>query len=305
MGDRVETLMQSLSLYCPDDGAELRRDCDALRCHACGRTFPIQRGMFVELLPTARTDLPGSTSKYTADYAEAFDQPFAWDETAVAWGAPETFPPHWVQRRERQVAFARDLLVAECDPKATPFVDLSGGAGYYSMAYAATFGHVVHCDLSVDNLNYTMARAERRGLGNMVFLRIDYFRPPFQANVDRLLCFDTLIRGEEHERMLLASINKCLSPDGAALVDFHNWWHNPARRVGLLKKNFPRGSYSRRQLAGMLAETGVGRAEFFPWCQEFEQSGIVGKIGAKIIPATRLVYRCRGTPGRGQAAKVR
>ena len=299
MGDRFETLMRSVALSCPDDGGELARDGDALRCPGCDRTFPIQRGMFAELLPTAMTDLPGSTSQYAADYAAAFGQPFAWDPAAVAWGAPEDFPPHWVARRRRQVRWAQGLLTDGCDASRTTFCDTSGGAGYYSMAYAGRFRDVVHCDLSVDSLNYVMARSLERGLSNMAFLRIDYFRPPFRGTVDRLLCFDTLIRGEEHERLLLRAINKCLSPDGRAVVDFHNWWHNPARRVGLLKQNFPRGSYSRRQVGSLLSETGNGRYELFPFCQEFEQGGLAGKIGAKIIPATRLVYRCRAAKGGG------
>ena len=239
MGDRIDSLMQSVPLFCPDDGGPLSRDGDALRCPTCGRAFPVRRGMFVELLPSSPTDLPGSTSQYAADYHEAFGQPFEWNPAAVAWGAPETFPPHWVERRMRQVRLSEGLLADGRDPAGLTVCDLSGGAGYYSMSYAAKFAAVVHCDLSVDSLNYVMAKAEGRGLGNMAFLRIDYFRPPFRSNVDRLICFDTLIRGEEHERTLLRSIAGCLSPAGEALVDFHNWWHNPVRRMGLLKKNFP------------------------------------------------------------------
>lgn len=293
MGDRFQTLMQSVSLYCPDDGAALVREGEGLHCPRCGRTFPIQRGMFAELLPLATTPLPGSTSKYESDYHEAFNQPFAWNPDAVAWGAPESFPPHWVERRQRQVRLSAGLLAEGCDPAQTTACDLSGGAGYYSMAYAGQFRNVIHCDLSVDSINYVMAKSQQRGLANMVFLRIDYFRPPFQANLDRLICFDTLIRGEEHERMLLQSISRCLSPTGQALVDFHNWWHNPVRRLGLLRRNFPRGSYSRRQLATILSETGLTDREFFPFVQEFDQAGLMGKVGSKLVPATRLVYRCR------------
>ncbi len=250
--------------------------------------------MFVELLPLATTPLPGSSSKYEADYHEAFNQPFAWDPAAVAWGAPETFPPHWVARRERQVRLSQRLLAEGCDPRQTTVCDLSGGAGYYSMAYAGQFKNVIHCDLSVDSINYVMERSQRRGLTNMAFVRIDYFRPPLRASLDRLICFDTLIRGEAHERMLLQSISRCLSPGGQALVDFHNWWHNPIRRLGLLRRNFPRGSYSRRQLSTILPESGMGRREFFPFVQEFDQAGLMGKVGAKLVPATRLVYRCQG-----------
>ena len=119
------------------------------------------------------------------------------------------------------------------------------------------------------------------------FPGIDYFRPPFNHNVPLMLCCDTLIRGPVHEKMLLESIKNSIAPGGRRLVDFHNWWHNPIRRMKLLKQNFPtQGSYTRKQTDELMRVGGL-EFEYFPFFQEFEQSGIVGKIGAKILPPTR------------------
>ena len=109
-----------------------------------------------------------------------------------------------------------------------------------------------------------------------------------------ILCCDTLIRGPAHEKLLLESIKNCLAPGGQALVDFHNWWHNPIRRMKLLKANFPpHGSYSRKQTDELFCGAGGLEFEYFPFFQEFEQSGILGRIGSMIFPPTRLAYRFR------------
>ena len=72
----------------------------------------------------------------------------------------------------------------------------------------------------------------------MIFLRVDYLKLPFSQALDYVICLDTLIRGRDHERGLLASIRDALKPGGHAVLDFHNWWHNPLRRLGLLPQNF-------------------------------------------------------------------
>jgi SAM-dependent methyltransferase len=248
----------------------------------------------VELLPKAPALSQVATApSYTQTYFDEFNRPFRWNQEALAWGAPSRHPPAWVERRERQVRWALPLLLSRDEPNPLLFADLSAGAGYYTLAYARHFQHVLHCDLSIDSLNYACFRARALGIDNIAFLRIDYFQPPFRSSVSRLICFDTLIRGEAHERLLLRSVKAALAPGGIALLDFHNWWHNPLRRVGLLTRNFPpAGSYTRRQTRHLLWEAGIRDYVLFPFHQEWEQRGVVAKLGAMLIPATRLVYRC-------------
>lgn len=295
MSDKVDALLASARLYCPDDASRLERGGDALSCTACGRSFPIHNGELIELLPKAPSIDPSFSQGYAEGYTEEFNRPFRWDKDAMAWGAPERRDPRWIERRKRQVRWIQSLIA---DHVGDLFCDLSGGAGYYTLEYAKHFKQVVHCDLSIGSLNYVYHKAKSQSIDNIVFLRIDYFRTPFQHSLPLILCCDTLIRGPVHERLLLDSIRKSLAPDGTALVDFHNWWHNPIRRMKLLKQNFPsQGSYSKRQLDTLLREAGAMEFECFPFFQEFEQSGIVGKIGSKILPATRLAYRFRaGAP---------
>ena len=188
--------------------------------------------------------------------------------------------------------WALSLLQADCEADRQLFCDLSAGAGYYTLEYSRHFQHVLHCDLSIESINYAHSQSKKYSIENIIFLRLDYFNLPFFSNIRNILCFDTLIRGEEHERLLLRSIKRALAPGGRALVDFHNWWHNPLRRIGLLQKNFPsRGSYGRRRVEQFLREAGLARYEFFPFYQEFERHGIIGQLGSFIIPPTRLVYR--------------
>jgi SAM-dependent methyltransferase len=174
------------------------------------------------------------------------------------------------------------------------FCDISAGAGYYTLSYARYFSQVLHCDLSTRSLVYSRNRAQAMGIGNIVFLRIDYLSPPFRRSLTHLVCFDTLIYGRNHERDLLASIKRMLSPAGSSVVAFHNWWHNPVRRVGLLRRNYPpEGSYSRAETERLLREAGISAYEYFPFHQEFEPGGLLGRIGAELLPPTLHVYRCR------------
>src|SRR5262249_47574822 len=138
------------------------------------------------------------------------------------------------------------------------FCDLSAGAGHTTFAAAREFRLVFHCDLSVAAVRYASAAAKRTGVNNLVVVRADYFRPPFRDSVQRMTCLDSLIRGPWHELRLLASIRQALAPSGAAVVDFHNWWHNPLRRMGLLPQNFGENrSYTRREVLSLLAQAGI------------------------------------------------
>ena len=95
-----------------------------------------------------------------------------------------------------------------------------------------------HCDLSTQSLLHTAAKAREQGILNIAFLRIDYFQPPFRRSLDRLICLDTLIRAPFHELTLLRGIAASLAPRGRAVIDSHNYWHNPLRRMGWLPENF-------------------------------------------------------------------
>jgi SAM-dependent methyltransferase len=285
-------------LSCPDDGMPLACAPSSIECEICGRHFPISGDGVVELLPRSPADvsltIEGNKS-YWEEYQREFHQLYREDHNAIAWGAPEISSPSWLQKRMRQVSTVRPLIVDPALSEEQILCDITAGAGNYTFSYAPFFKAVLHCDLSVDNLNYAVRKARRIGIQNMFFLRIDYFSPPFQRSLDRIICFDTLIRGEEHEVLLLDSISKSLKPRGKAVVDFHNWWHNPLRRLGMLPQNFGENRSYRRTIAERLLHmAGILNFESFAFRQEVNGTGKRQDFLSFALPATRLLYRFNG-----------
>jgi SAM-dependent methyltransferase len=280
-------------LSCPEDGESLRCVPGELLCPRCARRFPIHGENLVEILPRRPYQLSATVSPaYREAYIRAFEQPFCDDDTALAWGAEETVPESWALKRRRQVAMVRLLISEGATPDDSVLCDISGGSGYYSLALAPLFRLVIHCDLSVDNLNYVSRKARALGIQNIFFLRADYFAPPFRHSLDRIICLDTLIRGAEHDSALLGAIVRSLKPGGNAVVDFHNWWHNPLRRLGVLRDNFLHNtSYTRGELRRLLAGSGIQQFEIKPFVQEVEPNRPAGKFFLRLIPPTRFMVR--------------
>jgi SAM-dependent methyltransferase len=289
-------------LSCPDDGAPLHHASGEFLCSSCDRRFPIYEENLAEILPKRTGDLPSEVhSAYRVGYMRAFEQNFSKSNVACAWGAEETAQPSWARKRRRQVAVVQPLITDGTTPNRAILCDIAAGAGYYTLAYAHLFRLVLHCDLSVDNLNYVWHKARSHGIHNIFFLRIDYFAPPFRQSLDRIICLDTLIRGEAHDSTVLAALARALKPAGCAVVDFHNWWHNPLRRLGFLPENFQDNrSYRRAEAEQLLCDAGIERFAFHPFIQEFSANGAAGRRLSGVFPPTRLIYRIpapsQGTP---------
>lgn len=78
-------------------------------------------------------------------------------------------------------------------------------------------------------------------------------------------------------------------------MDFHNWWHNPLRRLGFLPNNFMGNkSYTRKELTSLLSSSGIGEFDTRPFVQEVDPRAAPGKILARFFPATRLMVRLAG-----------
>jgi SAM-dependent methyltransferase len=280
-------------LSCPDDGRLLRFNEYHFACDDCGRQFPVLRSRMLELLPSAPTNLGSqANANWRRSYEQTFHRLLSPRDPALPWGAPEVQPEVWLRKRRRQVTAILPLLSCGQDTSDLLLCDVSAGAGLYTLSYAAHFRGVLHCDLDPGSLAYALKAAERQGFNNVVFLRIDYLCPPFRKVLDRVLCLDSLIRGPAHERSLLRSLCGMLASGGRAVVDFHNWWHNPARRLGLLPQNFIGGSsYTRRAANRMLASLGIPATHYFGFVQEIEAGDDRYKrLGRSFLPATRLVY---------------
>jgi SAM-dependent methyltransferase len=280
-------------LSCPEDGESLCCTVGELLCPRCAHRFPIHGENLVEILPWRPYQLPASVRpSYREAYIRAFEQSFGYDDAALAWGAEETASESWAIKRRRQVAMVRPLISEGVTPDDSVLCDISGGSGYYTLAFAPLFRFVIHCDLSVDNLNYVSRKACALGIQNIFFLRVDYFAPPFRHSLDRVICLDTLIHGGGHDSVLLKAIVRSLKPGGHAVVDFHNWWHNPLRRLGVLPDNFlDNTSYTREELWRLLASTGIHQFEIKPFVQEVDPEQSTGKFLMRLIPPTRFMVR--------------
>jgi len=240
----------------------------------------------VELLPSEAV-LTADDSPYGRDYAESRTAPFEWSEAGMGWGAPESLPERWVARKYRQVTAVEKLIGA-----GELLADFSAGAGYYTLEFAKSWRCVVHCDLSPHSLTYARRKAAKLGLTNILFVRMDYLRPAFRRSLGCVACLDSLIRGEAHERLLLQAIESSLAPEGVAVVDFHNWWHNPIRRLGLLRNNFEANrSYRGGHIRRLLASVGIVGYERVPFHQEVSADSPWSGVVKCLLPPTRWMYR--------------
>ena len=279
------------SLCCPDDQRSLRSNDGTLRCCHCGRVYPVREGGILDLLPSKPAGSPANP-EYAAYYHFEFYRAFEPREGANPWGLRETQSPSWRRHRERQVRTVLSMLRRdEARFEDRILGDVSAGVGDYTLSYARHFKWVLHCDLSIDALRYALARSRRMGLQNVFFLRVDYFALPFRSSIDRLLCLDTLIRGQDHEKALLNQIERATASEGRAIVDFHHWWHNPLRRLGLLPQNFGNNrSYTRSGAEGLLRECGLEGWRLVRFYQEFAPESTSLKRISWLLPATRLLY---------------
>lgn len=275
-------------LVCPDDWGSLAWFRGALVCCSCGRTFRFSRANILDMLP--RRPLPAGTEPYWLSYRACFAKSMESGDAKLPWGASQQMPPVVLARKRKHLGLVRRLIERPAGPQPRVFCDLTGGSGHYTLAYAPDFDYVLHCDLDPASLSYTAAKAARLGLHNILFVRIDYLQPPFHASLERLICLDTLERGPEHELLLLSAIRRMLSRDGVAVVDFHHWWHNPLRRLGLLGENFRHNtSYGLGAARELLRASGFTRPEYTPFRQEF----CAGPARAwhRLLPPTRLLFR--------------
>src|SRR5580692_6031995 len=280
-------------LVCPDEGAPLAPGSAGLRCLSCSRIIPFRKPNLLEILPSKQVAI--STSEVPFEYESAYTQAYsgAWESSddALPFGASETSSAKMMTRREHHTEEVFRLLREAPGDANGVFCDLSAGAGHTTFVAARHSRLVFHCDLSAAAVRYASAKATRMGLDNMVIVHADYFRPPFRNSIQQLTCLDTLIRGPWHEERLLASIRQSLASGGSAVVDFHNWWHNPLRRLGLLRQNFGENrSYSRREAEALLSSAGISRYEYLPFVQELSGDNGLTSLVRKIIPATRLIY---------------
>jgi SAM-dependent methyltransferase len=252
----------------------------------------------IELLPLNPAPISAMdvSQRYREGYLQEFAKPLELREDAKTWGAPEDLTPKAVRLRERQAREVLHLLRGGQSDNLETFCDLSAGAGHCTFEAAKEYPLVFHCDLSADAIAYASAKADRLGVANIVFVRSDYLQLPIRNTIQHLTCLDTLIRGRWHETKLLTSLCQALAPGGRAAIDFHNWWHNPLRRLGLFQNNFEGNrSYSHAELQTLLANAGIQHFQVNRFVQEVDPAQRGGKLLSWLIPPTRFLV-CLSKP---------
>lgn len=269
---------------CPDDGGLLRAGERSLRCTHCGREFHRLGERVFELKSAAPKPVNSSVqSGYAALHAEALTleaQPPGWGDLAGAPPGKRAFV-----RRERQAI--AELLA---DRGAGVVVDVSGGVGNYSSYLAAAARTVIHCELHVPS--FAQACRDHGEIDNMVFVRGDYLALPLaDASADGVICTDTLIRGVEHERALLAEIRRILKPGGRAVVDFHHHRFRRIQKRSPLAKPYLRAEFERLTVqAGFRVERtqGIGYipARAVPWEWSYR---VFDSLARLMVPPSRYL----------------
>ena len=284
------------SYSAPRDGTQLECVASRIECGACGRCFGHFGGQCDRLAPTVSCGPRRSRIRLLARLSARISPAVYAESTCQRVGGA---------RSVRHPLVAQAPSASRCCPSldrrrqsqqdASPLRPISRGRQLHIFIRLA---FPCRCSLRFIGRQPELCRAKGKPsleIRNMFFLRIDYFSPPFQSSLDRVICFDTLIRGESHDAALLDCIRRTLKSEGQAVVDFHNWWHNPVRRLGLLPQNFGENrSYRRPSAAHLLRKTGIVDFDFFPFHQEFDHGAKLHNLLAFALPPTRILYRFTG-----------
>ena len=279
--NRLKELIPQLS--CPDDHSPLVAHSGHLICPLCRRDYPVLGENFIDLLPGSPSFNNDHNTGYQSYYQREFSRQSRLILNAKAWGRLDLNTASWATKRRRQVKFVSKLL------SRTPVIcDVSAGGGAYTFDLVKHFPLVIHCDLSIVNLSDVYRRKQAQNINNLVLIRCDYFKLPFNHSMPQIICLDTLIRGQFHEMQLLSSLLSAISKTGTILADFHNWWHNPLRRMGLLPNNFDT-SYTQKQTEKLLKKSGIKVWDHYPFHQEIPPE--TNSFLRKVLPPTRLLYK--------------
>lgn len=299
----LRRLVVTKVIRCPGEGSPLDWMETECRCVQCSARYPVLADALLDMRPAKPLELGGGASpEYREAYYRLFAEHFTLDPDAKAWGATETNPDKWVaQKRDHANEMCRALVSVRSSDLGV-VADISAGAGYAVRQLTRQFETVINCDLSTKDLNYSIAWAERNAVGNIAFVRVDCFQPPFQDSLGALVCLDTLIYGREQMECALKGIHTALHSDGRALVDFHNWWHNPLRCLGLMRRKFPSGgSLGKSEAKQILQSCKLAVVRDVPWQGEWVDTPVLRRTLRRFIPSTRhgfVVRRMGREPSR-------
>jgi SAM-dependent methyltransferase len=264
---------------------------EAARCQECGQRYARPSPEVVEIVSRRPHErLRGVSAEFWEGYTTARAAPLALTPSSSPWGASATAPPEWVRLRHLYSDRVVSLVLSLLDGRRSVVVDISAGAGYVSLELASKGVPTIHADLDPSSIAYAHNWVTATGsVHPLLAVRSDYFAVPLRRSADFIIATDTLIRGVAHELAVLRAIREGLAPDGLAVVDFHNWFHNPLRRMGLMPNNLQGNrSYARGEVRRLVEAAGLEIVAEHCYRQEEDQPGLRHAI-AGLVPATRFL----------------
>ncbi|MBI3584680.1 MAG: methyltransferase domain-containing protein [Nitrospinae bacterium] len=241
-------------LACPDDGSGLSIKGGHLECIKCGRKYNIIADKFLEILPSEfpkwmllENEPKGAEENYQKEYLT----PFSWDRKTGGWGDLTNASPGIRAFYNNEGQRVSDLLVPQPDAIG---IDVSGAVGNHAIVLSNVVETMINCDLHVPSIITAYQRMKK----NMICIRSPYLKLPLISNgFDFVICTDTLIRGWNHEVMLLKEILRILKIGGKAFVDFHN--------LKWFKRNYNICEYKTGQVKRLLKEANITKYSIEPF----------------------------------------
>jgi len=205
-------------LACPNDQGTLCVQEKRLVCNLCKTNFEILNENTIELIPKEHFEpkIQNETTKsYSEYYSDLKTLGHSRDSKKRLWGVKtQTVPEGFVQKLRNLISeIVADKIVC----------DAGAGSGDYSLLLAKKSELVFHCDLDLEAILAAREEAKKLKLGNILFIRCNYFSLPFKDNsLPCITCIDVLLRGQEHDDKLLTDIFAKITKEGIALFDFHS-----------------------------------------------------------------------------------
>lgn len=218
-------------LVCPDCGHDLAYQRKKVRCTNCKRYF-YHDDSFIDLLPSTPTTIAQPYSSLAhAYYLEQFTRSGEAIQTPSdsSWGKYQEFPVGY------QVFVHQERLFSQryWPNTRNVYCDVSAASGFYTFHAAKHFDRVIHGDINIEYLSYAREQAKKNRLTNILFIRMDYFSPPFKKrSLDYCSVTDSLLYyGWRADIEVIRQVQKSIKKNGALFFDLHffKWYHHDSR----------------------------------------------------------------------------
>jgi 2-polyprenyl-3-methyl-5-hydroxy-6-metoxy-1,4-benzoquinol methylase len=222
-----QTLQGTPSLICPECGIPLHQDGSTIRCPNCSSSWPIQSGIH-DFLPSSE-----SGSALSDDHLNDFNRIASkegWQAAAETISQKSANPAHHLEyiTSEARADFRFTLPVTGDDI----VLDVCGGWGNMTAAFARTCKHVFALDTSWNKLIFSSIRSSQEGLDNITYLHASPDEIPLPKGscqvavlADTLECGfwqQTSTNSHQNHSQILQSIWEKLVPGGCLYLGVEN-----------------------------------------------------------------------------------